>query len=127
MSATRSGIARLLVLSALLGPASASAQGISKAGQVPPNPGSSVYNGYGNYWYPTGYPYPSIGGPGYVQYGPGGAAGYYFSAPGTSRPAQALTSTNMGGVAKAITPRAVPSRDAGSASKPVAPARRKSR
>ncbi len=84
-----------------------------------------VASGYGNYWYPTGYPFPSIGGSGYVNYGPGGALGTYFSVPASSN-FPAITpdraSIAVGPVKKPVTPDKSPS----AGIKP-APARRKPR
>ena len=99
--------AALLLASPLMTPA-AFAQPPSRPAQADrtsPAPGSltspGVVSGYGNYWYPTGLPFPSVGGSAYINYGPGGSMGTYYSVPATPS-FSPTTSNQLGGLAGTI-------------------------
>ncbi len=123
MWTSKAGIACMLAVSATVARAGPPDKAPSALGSTA---GSGVYSGYGNYWYPTGYPWPSIGGSGYVRFGPGGAAGYYYAVPGSSGPAASLPPNNPGGPARTIRPKSGPAGASKSGPKP-APAPRKPR
>ncbi len=97
---------------------------IDKSGRAADSLGSitpgGVVSGYGNYWFPTFYPFPTVGGSGYINYGPGGGLGAYYGVPATPDMATPPAKNEVGGFAGGVRPRVetAPKPRSGSGAKP---------